>query len=650
MPDVIDLLSSTPPCPRDPPPPPSTRSHFDIPLSIHDDEIENTSKRRRLSYQSIGASSQNPISKSALNSPVPASRNPLFLFSDEDILPSPSGGPTNARLSAWNGGDSDPVVFTSSAPETVRRGGVTETRTEAITITIDDDDDDDDSANHVYAERRKRDEIEGFSDELVKPDLNGILAMSSRSFEDCSKNDNDRTGLNFSSRTANLLASLESRSNSKSSGRSKPQSTTSRTQYDRDVVDVEEDILDEIAKPRNTIRKKTTTARFMSAEKEARAKEREATKAQRERDKLQEKERKQKLKEEKAREKQLAADIAQVNKLKVDKKESTPEMIVDLASSFEGTSVGNQTVEFMHKLGVELHFCTSEMANIVRWRRKVKARYNTTAGHWEPCPFHIRQEEQVLVFLTAQEFVDMVISSPSTSTDTAPANLDRHVQKLRTTYTDCKPIYLIEGLTGWMRKNQNSRNRAYVAEVRRQMDPEPASSQPSSRKRKPAANKPESSPPIDDDTIEDALLQLQVAHSCLIHHTNAAPETAEWIKNFTEHLSTAPYRQEMMDGRDAAFCMDTGQVKPGDTKSDTFIKMLQEVHRVTASMAYGIAVRYPSVVDLVQAIRLHGPSLLEDVKKSANRNGTLTESRIGPAASKRLYKVFMGVDSSSTDV
>jgi crossover junction endonuclease EME1 len=42
--------------------------------------------------------------------------------------------------------------------------------------------------------------------------------------------------------------------------------------------------------------------------------------------------------------------------------------------------------------------------------------------------------------------------------------------------------------------------------------------------------------------------------------------------------------------------------------------MLQEVNRVTASMAYGIAARYPSVVDLVRGMRWHGPSMLEDVK------------------------------------
>lgn len=37
-------------------------------------------------------------------------------------------------------------------------------------------------------------------------------------------------------------------------------------------------------------------------------------------------------------------------------------------------------------------------------------------------------------------------------------------------------------------------------------------------------------------------------------------------------------------------------------------------------------------------------------QKSANKNGALTNARIGPAASRRLYKVFMGTDPTATGV
>lgn len=74
---------------------------------------------------------------------------------------------------------------------------------------------------------------------------------------------------------------------------------------------------------------------------------------------------------------------------------------------------------------------------------------------------------------------------------------------------------------------------------------------------------------------------------------------------------------------DTSFCMETGQIKTGDDKQDTYIKMLQEVVRVTAPVAYGIASDYPSVMSLVQAMRRHGPSCLENIEVSRIRRRAL---------------------------
>ena len=60
--------------------------------------------------------------------------------------------------------------------------------------------------------------------------------------------------------------------------------------------------------------------------------------------------------------------------------------------------------------------------------------------------------------------------------------------------------------------------------------------------------------------------------------------------------------------------MDAGQVKTGEDAYDTYVKMLQEVIRVTPQIAHGIASEYPSVIELVRAMKIYGPLLLEDVK------------------------------------
>ena len=60
--------------------------------------------------------------------------------------------------------------------------------------------------------------------------------------------------------------------------------------------------------------------------------------------------------------------------------------------------------------------------------------------------------------------------------------------------------------------------------------------------------------------------------------------------------------------------MESGQIKTGEDKQDTYVKMLQEVVRVTAPVAYGIAADYPSVVSLTKVMRRHGPSALENIE------------------------------------
>ncbi|KAI9843526.1 MAG: hypothetical protein M1837_006280 [Sclerophora amabilis] len=383
---------------------------------------------------------------------------------------------------------------------------------------------------------------------------------------------------------------------------------------------------------------------------EERALERERAKQSKALEKEAEKERKRKLKEEKAREKQVNAELAQVNRAKIDKKTSTPEMIVDLPDTLEDGVVGEQIRRLLGNLQVKTTYYHSHTEKTIKWRRKVAARFNDELGHWEPVPEEIKDESHVLSLLYAKDFVDLVCGDPAQSDR---QDLESHVLKLKTSFHDRKIICLIEGLAMWMRKNKNVRNRAYQAAVLSQMgsgeggqgdtsSSATAQSRNSRRKKTP----PEY---VDEDMIEDGLLRLQVVHGCMIHHTAAPVETAEWISHFTQHISTIPYRAQRMK-LDTSFCMDVGQVKTGDDKDDTYVKMLQEIVRVTPSIAYGIAGQYPDIQALLSGLSQRGPLALQDLKKTANKDGALTNSNIGPAISRRVYKIFLGTDPMSNDV
>jgi crossover junction endonuclease EME1 len=118
-------------------------------------------------------------------------------------------------------------------------------------------------------------------------------------------------------------------------------------------------------------------------------------------------------------------------------------------------------------------------------------------------------------------------------------DIDTHVLRLKSKFEGCSPIYLIEGLGAWMRKNNNIRNRAFQAAVLYQGDENINQNDPQgggSRRKKLVQQY------VDADMIEDALLRVQVVHKCLIHHTATAVKTAEWVSNFTQHISTIPYR------------------------------------------------------------------------------------------------------------
>ena len=101
---------------------------------------------------------------------------------------------------------------------------------------------------------------------------------------------------------------------------------------------------------------------------------------------------------------------------------------------------------------------------------------------------------------------------------------------------------------------------------------------------------------------------------------------------------------------DTNFCMETGQVKTGENAADTYIKMLQEIVRITAPIAYGIAAEYPTVQSLVKGLRENGPECLKGCRKAMNKDGGFSDRDIGVAVSKRVYKIFLGKDVESVDI
>ena len=367
------------------------------------------------------------------------------------------------------------------------------------------------------------------------------------------------------------------------------------------------------------------------AEKKQKAEQREA---ERERKRMQ----KEQEKADRALENVKKKALEEVNKLRTDKKVSTPEMIVDLPSSLDPRRM-LQIQELLKDMDVE-HSTWDSMTDIIRWRRKVSSWYNEEQGHWEPVRPHVEPEGHVLVIVGAAEFVELALGIDE-------QHLEAHVLKVKTGHPGKTIIYLIEGLGPWMRKNRNLRNRQFQSAVRNENPTAATAASTSSGRRR--NTQPQEY--IDEDSIEDALLSLQVLQGTLIHHTSGPPETAQWVAVFTQHISTVPYRRAREAATaDANFCMESGQVRAGDGPLDTYTRMLQEMTRVTPAIALGVATKFPTVSALVRGLEQQGPLALEACRKSANRDGGFTDRAVGPAVSKRMHKVFTARDPTSTDV
>ncbi|KAH7305564.1 hypothetical protein B0I35DRAFT_444022 [Stachybotrys elegans] len=392
-------------------------------------------------------------------------------------------------------------------------------------------------------------------------------------------------------------------------------------------------------RPRSPLRRSRSdiiprTTKKTEADKERDKRDRAARAAAKEVEKEKKRLDREEAKREMARDKARAAALAEVNKVRTDKKVSTPEMIVDLPSGLRDT-IRVQVQTLLGSLGVEHTTMEgSDDDNVIRWRRKVTSRYNEAMGYWEPIPLRVDAENHVLVILTADEFVGLALDDA----------LEDHVSGIERRFRGNHIIYLLEGMTPWIRKNRNLRNRQFASRVRAQ---DPAAAPAASRRPRNAAAQEY----VDEDCIEDALLQLQVMHDVLIHHTTVPLETARWITIFTQHISTIPYRRQRDKATlGAGFCMESGQVRTGDDVADTYIRMLQEISRVTAPIAHGIAAEFGSVTKLVNGLVEGGPLRLENVRKSANKDGAFSDRTVGQAVSRRMHKVFTGRDESSTDI
>lgn len=566
--------------------------------------------------------------------PVPNTRPvnvELDLSSDHDCPP--SSAPVKAsRLSGITGlGDVDEIEFSSSAPVPTRNKGKDSKATRIVHVL---------SSDSITAE----------NDELDAPQL--LPSITS-----------------FSSRTMKVLNSINNQNACKNASRQSQSAKVTAAKTSKHKSTQRASVFDDILVSSPPQSKTTNAVRSDAAAKEE---QRAAAKAAREADKEAEKQRKKDAKLERDREKQKAKDMAEVNRSKTNKKETSKEMMLQMGESIKGTSIGNQVEEYMRQHEVGFSYATEEISlshsdgnaypgKLLEWKRRVDATYDEHDGQWVPLTTsRIEPTDHVAILMNGHDFASIAIGPDNDNADLTPDletmrnNLDRHVARLRHRHKEARLIYLVQGLHAWVKRNENSKQRDYVAAVRAQMADEEANNRPTSsqsRKRKQAKSSPRLLA-VTADVVEDLQLYLQINHQPLvIHHTTSEATTASQILSFTQSLSSRPYRVAELEHnlKSSSFYMGAGAHRTGEDAQETFCRMLEAQQRVTPSIAQSIASQWCSPRELVTAFRNSDNLMLENVRKSTNKDGGYSDKRIGPVISKRMYKVFLGRNPEATD-
>ena len=396
------------------------------------------------------------------------------------------------------------------------------------------------------------------------------------------------------------------------------------------------------------------------------------------------KEQKRLEKERKAEEKQKANEIAGVNRSRVDKKDSAKEMSLFLSSHAPNTTLRDHVEAVMGELEVDFRLLDdeidlsaeeAEVGSLFMWRRKVDRVYDKHTDQYNPITqIRIEQETHMMIHMTGREFVLLAsryLETTSPISDEAmKANVDIYLHKIRRRHAGCKLILLIEGLKSFLNKNNNARSREFVAAARALAPSAPDSSNPdaaSSSSSRPKARRTKPSTAQDlaffaQSHADVVLLHMQIAHpDLLIHQTLSARDSAHQIQLFTSTLSIRPAKlnQQFYTDAHAGFCMESGQIKTADTRNEIFVLMLQQLPRITESMAWGIVqAGYGGVRELMTGFReterAHGRQqaklMLQEVKKAVNKSGDVSNRNLGPRVSARLWRAFNEANQWVADV
>ncbi|KAL0083681.1 hypothetical protein J3Q64DRAFT_1140864 [Phycomyces blakesleeanus] len=378
-----------------------------------------------------------------------------------------------------------------------------------------------------------------------------------------------------------------------------------------------------------------------SSQKKREREEAKEERARKKKEEQEEKKRKQEaLKAEKEAQKAQKKLHEQANKLRTNRSQALPEMIVYLDSDFEKSNVGKLLQTQLTEKDVEVHILSRPAPYTISWKRKQQAEWDEDTQQFIPfSSIRIKDEAFVLVFVTIERLCDLMETR----------SLESFVEIIQEDAGSKQILMMLEGLEPYFKKRILIASRQFQATVLENMQSsqvggareEQRATQKSRKqpKKRTLQTLAESGPTKEE--IEEALTLLQMMKNVMIVPTVDEVDSVEWLMTLTGNIAHGIYKARGAAGNHAP-------ARAGADSEDNWSRMLQEIQLCTPAVAKSIIKAYPTVESLYRGYQLassqkEAEELLADIEvERAALSGR--DRFVNKAMSKKIYTIFMNDD------
>ncbi|KAF8306457.1 hypothetical protein DL93DRAFT_214704 [Clavulina sp. PMI_390] len=316
--------------------------------------------------------------------------------------------------------------------------------------------------------------------------------------------------------------------------------------------------------------------------------------------------------------KKLKAQSAAVNKLVVKKEDHVKDFTIVLAPELRSSPFAIAVSKRLALNGSSVKYMDSSVdPGLVRWQRRVSARYDERERIWIPVDEYTRFEATNMIYVSAQEII---------SQENGVERIGLRIQSLRENLklTNKHQVFImIDDLEAHYRKhgkgsraaNASARQAGYTL--------------------------------ISKQVVERALAALQVSQRCFVVHVEGSSDAAEWVYNMTADIGVRPHK--LIERSHLPFC-PVMSIKTGHDNADTYRKMLERLNLITTSKAEAVMALRPTLRSLFEGYEAEEDAdrraeQLKDAVVDFRKDGARSGKILNVGISSKVATAFWEYDS-----